>query len=74
MKHFSHFVKSKANKLKIVGNRNSELAFKNTNGEIVLVAHNKNQEKEKLAVKIGERLITLEIPNNSINTFTLSGS
>ncbi len=70
MKHFSHFIKSGARKLKIAGKRSSELAFRNGHGDIVLLIHGEQESKE-LTVKVINKLITLETPAHSVNTFVI---
>jgi len=71
-KHFSHFIKPNAKKLKISGERTSELAFQNPNGELVFVTHNNANDSGTLTIKINDKLVTVDLPKNSISTFTLS--
>ena len=68
MKHFSHFIRPGAFKLKIVGNRNNELVFQNPNAEIVLVVNNNRETSKDLRVKIQDTILIICMPGHSLNT------
>jgi glucosylceramidase len=71
MKHFSHFIKPGAHKLKMSGKRGSDLAFVNPRGEIVMLIPNKQQQSTDVRVKLGHRLLNFTVPAQSINTFLI---
>ena len=68
VKHFSHFIRPGARKLRISGDRLSELAFRNPDGSIVLVLHNEGENADTRRVKIGARLIELEVDGHAFGT------
>lgn len=68
MKHFSHFIKPGAFKLKIVGNRSNELAFKNPKSEIILVVNNSRETAKELRVKIKDKILKIDLPGRSLNS------
>ncbi len=68
VKHFSHFIRPGARKLRISGERLSELAFQNPDGSIVLVLHNEGDNAETRRVKIGSQLIELELGGHAFGT------
>lgn len=72
MKHFSYFIRPGAVMLDISGQKESELAFRNPNGELVVLLHNKSTNEKKRMIKIKEKFMTVEIPGNSVNTLVLA--
>ena len=69
MKHFSHFVKRGARYLRVKGEFSSSVAaFRNPNGEIVLIAANPYRE-EKIITFMGS---SYALPPRSFNTVTLN--
>jgi len=68
VKHFSHFIRPGARKLRITGDRSSELAFLNPDRGIVLVLHNEGDETKSVRVKIGARMLELEITGHAFGT------
>ncbi len=68
MKHFSHFIRPGAFKLKIIGNRKNELAFQNPNGKIILVVNNNREKSKELRVKIQDKILKILLPGHSLNS------
>ncbi len=68
VKHFSHFIRPGARKLRVTGDRKSELAFRNPDGSIVLVLHNDADNVASLRAKIGMHVVNLEIPGHAFAT------
>ena len=70
MKHFSHFVKRGARYLKIKGEHSSStVAFKNPDGEIVLIMANPYRKERTVTF----RGTSYTLPPRSFNTVTLGG-
>ena len=69
MKHYSHFIKPEAKRLKTSGYDNIT-AFANIDGSIVIVAGNQTNEDISITVKAGNRCITPTLQANSFNTFS----
>ena len=70
MKHYSHFIKQGAKRLKTSG-YDDIMAFANPDDSIVIVAGNQTSEDKPLNVKIGNRCITPTLKANSFNTFLI---
>lgn len=70
MKHTSYFVLSGAKKVETEG-YSDLLAFKNTDGSIVIIVANQKDTPQKLTIKIGESEIAPVLEANSLNTFKL---
>ena len=70
MKHYSHFIKQGAKRLKTSGYDNL-MAFANPDGSIVVVAGNQTGEDITINVKIGNRYIAPTLEANSFNTFLI---
>ncbi len=72
MKHLSHFIRQGAVRLGLLGElAASALAFRNPDGEIVLLAANQQGKQKELVLEGG---ITVELPARSVNTLAWAGS
>jgi glucosylceramidase len=69
-KHFSYYVKPGAHRIQSRGNYVNMLAFKNPDGELVLLVENKGANDAAVSIKIGEQMIRPVIPAHSFNTFS----
>jgi glucosylceramidase len=67
MKHLSHFVKKGAVMLGTEGNEDV-MAFKNPNGQIVIVLANTSDKTQTFNLKIGEKHFGIKVKPNSFNT------
>ncbi|MFW5877914.1 MAG: glycoside hydrolase family 30 protein, partial [bacterium] len=73
MKHFSHFVKRGAVRID-VQNQNPDLkpvAFRNEDGQIILVLWNVSETRESIKVAISDYKSEIEVPANSISTVVI---
>jgi glucosylceramidase len=70
MKHISHFVKPGARRLETEGDENM-LAFVNPDRSIIVITANATSNPQPLTVKVGDRLFSVTVDPQSINTFTL---
>ena len=68
VKHFSHFIRPGARKLRVTGERRSELAFRNPDGSIVLVLHNEADETGSVRMKVGAQVIELSVAGHAFGT------
>ena len=71
LKHVSHYVRQGAQFLAAKGQFTNLLAFKNTNGEHVLVIHNDKGTEIAPVIKIGNKKIKVTLQPNSFNTIVL---
>lgn len=71
MKHASHFVLQGAKKLETSGEYNDLLAFKNTDGSIIIIAANQDETSKTVNIKIGDSFISPALPATSLNTFKI---
>lgn len=72
MKHLSHFVLPGAFRLKTSGG-DDHLAFKNPNGDVVLMLVNKDDADKEQTLEVNGKSVKLTAKGNSINTFVVSG-
>lgn len=70
MKHLSHFVKKGAHKLN-VSKGDNVLAFKNPDGEIVILCANKDDEERKVKIACKGSVISLKLSPKTFHTITL---
>jgi len=71
LRHFSYYVKPNAQRIGCTDNSGfsgRKLAFKNPNGDYVLVFSNTSSTQQQVSVKIGSDLYQGTVPGNSINT------
>ena len=71
MKHFSHFVRAGARKLKWSGSFTDGLAFRNSSGESVLILVNLEPVPRAVQIKVDDKMLRAEIPATSFNTLVL---
>lgn len=71
MKHFSHFIKPGVVKLKLEGDRDNELAFKNRKGDVILVVNNRREEERELKVKVLDWTVTVKMAPHSFNSYVI---
>jgi glucosylceramidase len=48
-----------------------QLAFRNPDGSVVIVANNSLGQSQRVRYAIGKRLLTLDLPADSLNTLVL---
>lgn len=70
MKHLSHFVKKGAHKLN-VPKGNNVLAFKNPDGQIVILCANKDAEEHNIKIACKGSVISLKLSPKTFHTITL---
>ena len=71
MKHFSHYVLPGAQRLSVTGEFNDLLAFRNVDGSLVLVIHNRNNNEVFPNIKIGEDIYSLTLKPQSFHTLVI---
>jgi hypothetical protein len=74
-KHFAHYVKAgaKAVKYSVTGAGPAKTnAFRNPNGDIILVCFNKNNSAFALTLKVGDKMWKASLPANSFNTIKIA--
>ncbi|MCX6258493.1 MAG: glycoside hydrolase family 30 protein [Bacteroidia bacterium] len=71
MKHFSHFIDSKANVLEISPAKEDVVAFMNPGGEIIIVVANHDKKEKDYSVKFGNKKFTARLEGRSFNTFVI---
>lgn len=72
MKHFSHYVRPGAKRVAVSGEYTNMLAFKNTDGSIVLVMQNKEDKAQSPRIKIGEDVISVNLKPQSFHTIIIN--
>ncbi|GHT10534.1 glycosyl hydrolase [Bacteroidia bacterium] len=72
MKHFSHFVKPGARRIVTEGDFGNMLAFSNPDQSIILIATNEEQTPRKLNIQLKDRVLSVTLDAQSINTFTIN--
>ena len=76
-KHFSYYVKPYAHRVKSVDNSGisgQKIAFRNSNGDIIVVMASTDAASRPLIIKLGDQMLQASVPANSINTFRISAS
>ncbi len=71
-KHVSHYVQPGAHKIKLMGNGDDMLAFRNPDGSTVLVVVNKEGHSVKKNVIFGDKVYELEVDAKSFNTLIIN--
>ncbi len=71
MKHVSHYVLPGAQFLPVSGEFTNMLAFRNQDGSIVLVLNNKEEQVKATGIKLGDKVVLMELQPNSINTIVV---
>jgi glucosylceramidase len=72
LKHVSHYVLAGASYLPVVGDFKDMLAFRNLTGDIVLIIGNGDKQETKRVVKYGDKLLSLTLKPQSINTLKIT--
>jgi glucosylceramidase len=71
MKHFSRYILPGAKRLHVSGESDDLLAFKNENGNIVIVVHNGENKEIPRRIKIENEVISLILKPQSFNTIVV---
>jgi glucosylceramidase len=71
--HASHFIKPGAQRLALQSyfGYDNLLAFRNPDGELVLLLQNDMAEPMRIRIVVGKQLLTLNLPADSFNTVSL---
>lgn len=70
IKHFSHFVQPGARRLQTSGAFNDLLAFRNPDGNIVIVSFNNGTDK-KISLQVDDRVLEALLPGGSFTSIVL---
>jgi len=73
-KHFSYYVAPHANRIATTGTLTDQIAFRNPNGDVVLVVKNGSAAEEDVTVQLNGQSISPSLPAHSINTFVFRSS
>ncbi|MBQ6795495.1 MAG: RICIN domain-containing protein [Clostridia bacterium] len=71
VKHFSHYIKPGARRIKTEGNYGDKIAFQNPDGEVILVVKNSADSPFAVAINVGGKKVKPIVPANSISTFRI---
>ncbi len=72
MKHFARYIKPGAVRLELEGRWNvNSIAFKNTDGSIVLILRNPVKAAKTISFTNGDKEYSFELPADSVNTIIL---
>lgn len=71
VKHFSHYIKPGARRIKTDGNYGDKIAFQNPDGEIILVVKNGADSDFAVAINVGGKKVKPVVPANSVSTFRI---
>lgn len=70
-KHFSHYIKPGARRIKTDGNYGDKIAFQNPDGEVVLVVKNSSNSNLEVAINVDGKKTKPVVPAHSISTFRI---
>ncbi len=70
-KHFSHYIKPGARRIKTDGNYGDKIAFQNPDGEVVLVVKNSSDSNLSVAINVDGKKAKPTVPAHSISTFRI---
>lgn len=73
MKHHSHFILPGAKRVETSGSDNV-MAFHNTDGSVIILVGNFENEGKEMKIKVGEKVIEPVLAANSFNTFKITKS
>ena len=73
VKHFSHYIKPGARRIKTDGNYGDKIAFQNPDGEIILIVKNSGNVAYDVAINVGGIKAKPTVPAHSISTFRIMG-
>ena len=71
LKHLSHYVKPGARLLTVKGTESNLLAFKNTDGSVVVAIQNESDADKTVRIKIGKKMITPVLKADSFSTILI---
>ena len=71
MKHFSHYVKPNAKRLRTYGN-NELLAFLNPDNSVAIIIYNDSKDEKTISLKIADRVIKPILKGNSFNSLLIN--
>ncbi len=71
VKHFSHYIKPGARRIKTDGNYSDRIAFQNPDGEVILIVKNRADADFAVAINVGGKKVKPTVPANSISTFRI---
>ena len=74
MKHYSHYVLPGAKRIETSTGYEDLIAFKNTDGSIVLLVGNPDETEKTISIKCDDRVIRPVLKSNSLNTIVLRSS
>ncbi|MBN2535671.1 MAG: glycosyl hydrolase [Spirochaetales bacterium] len=70
-KHFSYFVETGAYRINSGGSFEDRIAFKNPDGDIVVIIANRSDQSKTVTIKNGSEMIKPSIAARSFNTFVI---
>jgi hypothetical protein len=71
-KHFSYFIETGAYRINSSGSFSDHIAFRNPNGDIVIVIANRSDQSRTVTIKNGSEMIKPSIAARSFNTFVIT--
>jgi glucosylceramidase len=71
IKHFSHYILPGAKRVAVSGESEDMLAFKNEDGRMVIVLHNRKDEETTRRIKINEDVLSVTLKPRSFNTIAI---
>ncbi|MDR1501352.1 MAG: beta-glycosidase [Prevotella sp.] len=71
LKHISHYVQPKAKVLSVSGDFTDLIAFRNPDGQYVLIIYNSKDIKFSPVIKIGDKTIVVTVKPQSLNSIIL---
>jgi glucosylceramidase len=71
LKHASHYVKPGARYLPVSGEYDDLMAFRNPDGQYILILYNAEDAEAERTVKVGDRYIKMRLNPQSLNTVVL---
>ena len=73
MKHLSYYVQPGAKRVALEGMADNALAFKNPDGEIVVIYGNTGESDKNLTIKLHDEMVTGLVKAKSFNTLVIPG-
>jgi glucosylceramidase len=74
LKHLTHFVRVGAKRLETTGTCDDALGFQNADGTIALLLRNELPHEQMVQVQLPDRAVWVQLPPDSIGTFTSKAS
>jgi glucosylceramidase len=72
LKHFSYFIQPGAKKVKTKGNNSGLLAFLNPDKTLIVIVGNMEDSTMETNIRIGKKILNVQIEPHSFNTFKIS--